>query len=102
MTTTMRRATYQVGSDHPATLGHFPGNPIVPGAVLLQIIARAIFGARPGHRCVAVRAAKFLAPVRPGDVLEIDWSDAEADDIRVTCRVRGVAAMTGTLRSGTG
>jgi 3-hydroxymyristoyl/3-hydroxydecanoyl-(acyl carrier protein) dehydratase len=102
MMTTMCRTTYQIASDHPATLGHFPGNPIVPGAVLLRIVSGEVFSARPGQRCVAVPAAKFLAPVRPGDVLEIDWFDAQADDIRFTCRAGGVAAITGTLRSGAG
>jgi 3-hydroxymyristoyl/3-hydroxydecanoyl-(acyl carrier protein) dehydratase len=58
---------------HPAADGHFPGNPIMPGAVLLDEIRAAI----PVATC-GLRAAKFLIPVRPGDRLAIRWTTGPA------------------------
>lgn len=53
--------------DHPVFAGHFPGQPIVPGVVLLD---RAIlFGEMLLGKKVAswqVGNAKFLSPVLPG------------------------------------
>ena len=60
-------------------VGHFPGNPIMPGVLILEALAQtgavaalslpenrgklAIFG--------GVKNARFKQPVRPGDVLEL-------------------------------
>ena len=55
-------------ADHPASRGHFAGNPIIPGAVLLNEVVAAIaarVGAAPAP--VSVASAKFPRPARPGD-----------------------------------
>src|SRR6185503_11232580 len=52
--------------DHPASQGHFPGNPIIPGAVLLGETAHTIAADLAFTPALCqVRSAKFLHPVRP-------------------------------------
>lgn len=94
-----RNAVLTLAPCHPATEGHFPGNRIMPGAVLLQAVARAVGQRRDGERCLAVVSAKFLAPVRPGDTLALAWDDAGCD-IRFAASVDGACAMMGVLRFG--
>lgn len=60
-----------VPADHPAFAGHFPGAPILPGVVLLDMALHAITvsaGIVPG--ACEITAVKFLSPVHPGDRLE--------------------------------
>jgi 3-hydroxymyristoyl/3-hydroxydecanoyl-(acyl carrier protein) dehydratase len=64
----------RIAATHPVLPGHFPGNPVVPGVVLLDRIAAAIERAR-GMRLAKIAAVKFLAPLKPEE-------DAE---LRVTC-----------------
>ena len=67
-------ATLCFAVDHPTAAGHFPGHPILPGAVLLDEIVAAIEAElADGARACEVRAAKFLKPVRPGDSLALRW-----------------------------
>lgn len=80
--------------DHPTAAGHFPGNPVIPGAVLLDVVLRAVYGGESGP--CEVRSAKFLHPVRPGDVMSVRWNEGAA--IRFDCAVGGRPVLTGSVR----
>lgn len=61
---------FHIAASHPALPGHFPGNPIVPGVVLLERIAAGVertFGAR----VAGLPQVKFLRPLRPGEIAEL-------------------------------
>ena len=57
--------------------GHFPGNPVVPGVILCEIMAQSCFPlfmeAIKGHLAVyrGLDAVKFRNMVKPGDDCEI-------------------------------
>ncbi len=57
----------QVPSRHPSLAGHFPGNPVVPGVVLLDHLAAALEQAGAG-RLQRIRAVKFLTPLLPEEL----------------------------------
>lgn len=59
-----------VPSEHACYADHFPGNPLVPGALLLKwILARLEreFNCKVSN----LKNIKFLAPVKPADTLKI-------------------------------
>jgi 3-hydroxyacyl-[acyl-carrier-protein] dehydratase len=87
--------------DHPAARGHFPGNPIIPGAVLLSETLRAIETSlkvclSPGQ----LASAKFLHPTRPGDHVSIEFSDSASGSIRFVCTVAQTTVLSGVVRCG--
>lgn len=56
-----------IAPDHPAMAGHFPGNPVVPGALWLEAVhkeAAARWNLPPGAS--HWRRIRFLQPVAPG------------------------------------
>ena len=86
--------------DHPAAAGHFPGNPIIPGAVLLGETLRAIerslnLDLSQGQPV----SAKFLHPVRPGDTVRIEFSQLTAAKIKFTGAVGHNVVLTGMVGS---
>jgi acyl-CoA synthetase (AMP-forming)/AMP-acid ligase II len=92
---------HTVPADHPVFAGHFPGQPLVPGALLLAEVMEAVqrvpalatrLGANP-----TLAAAKFLAPVRPGSTLSIELHpEAGAGrGVRFDVRCDGVVAVSG-------
>ena len=84
---------------HPAAEGHFPGNPIIPGAVLLAEALRAIeAGAEAGRFPLIVKSAKFFAPTRPGDRVHIEYSRAPGATISFRCRVGDAPVLAGELQ----
>ena len=65
----MRIGPLSISVGHPALPGHFPGNPIVPGALILSEVIQA---ATPQYRIIGVAAAKFITPLRPGTPFYIE------------------------------
>lgn len=69
----MSNATHWiVPPDHPAFAGHFPGNPILPGVVLLDVALQIIVNTSGIALDICeVSSVKFLSPAIPGDELVI-------------------------------
>jgi 3-hydroxyacyl-[acyl-carrier-protein] dehydratase len=92
--------TLRIPVDHPAFAGHFPGAPILPGALLLDE-ALAVVASDLGLDLLEwqVAAAKFSGPVRPGDVLTLEHSSGAdaADRIVFSVRAADRPALSGTL-----
>ena len=89
----------QLQPDHPASRGHFPGNPIIPGAVLLSETLLAIeTSVGTGLAPFRITSAKFLHPARPGNRLEIEFSRSAPGEITFTSRVNGKSVLTGRVQ----
>jgi len=84
--------------DHPASRGHFPGNPIIPGAVLLDETLRAIEAGLGGSLVpFQIASAKFLHPTRPGDRVVIEFSRTTRGEVKFACTVEGRPVLTGYM-----
>lgn len=75
-------ANYRTKEDHPIFAGHFPGNPILPGVVQIEMIAQAaIFAVHMAKdnlidkkldvALLGVSSTKFRKPILPGMDLKI-------------------------------
>lgn len=87
-----------VAADHPAYAGHFPGEPILPGVVLLAEAIEAI--ARASGRGVerfTLAQAKFLQPVTPGTALSLQHATGEDGSVRFEVRSGERVMASGVL-----
>lgn len=69
-------------NDHPVYQGHFPGNPITPGVLTLQMVREClsrIVGCELHYS--AIKNCRFVAMVRPGDTLRLTLQSEKLDDI---------------------
>lgn len=92
----MHRVDIEIPHDHPAAAGHFPGNPIVPGALLLSEVVRAweAIIATP-LQDMTVTVAKFLSPTRPGDMISVQFERLVSGSVKFQCVVRDTTVLTG-------
>jgi 3-hydroxymyristoyl/3-hydroxydecanoyl-(acyl carrier protein) dehydratase len=91
------RRRIQVPESHATAAGHFPGRPIVPGALLLDEVAAILGGAGP----LRFGAVKFLAPVRHGEPLDLCWQTQHGGLCRIEIRrSEGLTTvLTGTIEA---
>ena len=86
-------------------LGHFPGDPIVPGVILTEALAQTagLAAGQPGRafRLSAIRAMKFLRAVRPSDEIALAARKVAVVgalwQFEVTARVRGEVVAEGVV-----
>lgn len=69
----MNLHSFRIPRDHPAFPGHFPGNPVVPGVLLLEQVVSFLEAANGPLPAVRLPQVKFLQPLLPGQdaVLEV-------------------------------
>ena len=66
------RSKTRVAADHPCLAGHFPGNPIVPGVLLLDLIAAALRESLGPQAWIRKFGnVKFVGLLRPEEDMEI-------------------------------
>ena len=75
-----------IPASHPSLPGHFPGQPIVPGVVILDAVMQALGQWRPGSNVAAMPSVKFVSPLLPEEPLSIALSQEDATrPIRFEC-----------------
>jgi len=76
-------SSFTISSDHPALPGHFPGQPVVPGVVLLDAVREALASEMPGLRIAGILQVKFMQPVLPDQVCTLNFDHGQS-----RCRFR--------------
>jgi 3-hydroxymyristoyl/3-hydroxydecanoyl-(acyl carrier protein) dehydratase len=69
----MTRTDISFPATHPVFAGHFPGQPIVPGVLLLDHVRLAIQN-DSGRRCRGISTAKFHSPARPDEIMAVTYT----------------------------
>ena len=81
-------ATVRLLPESPIYKAHFPEYPITPGVTLLQISLELM-----GKKLVGAKDIKFVAPVLPGDGIEVrfEWEFKDENTVSVS-----ILSMDGT------
>jgi 3-hydroxyacyl-[acyl-carrier-protein] dehydratase len=91
-------AEYTVRGDEPFLRGHFPGEPIFPGVLLIEAVAQLAgvivqtdSSVTPSSqlRLTGVRGAKIIGTARPGETLRLD--------VRLLARLNNLVQAEGKI-----
>lgn len=72
---------YTLRGDEPFLRGHFPGEPLMPGVLLIEAAAQLAgtvlqsdpqIPPMPGLKLTAIRGAKILGTARPGKIIRLE------------------------------
>ncbi|HEU4992155.1 MAG TPA: hypothetical protein VFT52_06670 [Luteimonas sp.] len=93
----MSAARFTVPASHPSLPGHFPGNPVVPGVVLLAHVQAAIEAAHGPLAGLRLPQAKFVRPLLPEQAAAIELEQVGAATGARRWRFRVLRAQDGAL-----
>lgn len=91
------RSEFMIPTEHPALAGHFPGNPVVPGVVLLDEVLRLAKSVNEGVNVVGVDGVKFLHPLRPQQPFTVHLADKKNSRLRFECHCADICIAVGYL-----
>ena len=84
--------SFTIAPDHPALPGHFPGNPVIPGVVLLAEVLALLGAGAP----LTLQTVRFLAPVHPGQPVTVH-AQSSASGTRFIAQAGGQLVLRGSL-----
>jgi 3-hydroxymyristoyl/3-hydroxydecanoyl-(acyl carrier protein) dehydratase len=88
-----------VDAGHPAFDGHFPGAPLLPGALLLdEVLRRLPDSSTAATGAIHLAAVKFRRPVRPGTALTLTFEPLADGSARFIVRDPAAVVLDGTVR----
>ncbi|MCC7517324.1 MAG: hypothetical protein IT470_08305 [Pseudomonadales bacterium] len=90
--------SFSIPHSHPALPGHFPGNPVVPGVVLLDHVLSAAGETFPQLRVCGIKKMKWLQPLLPVQTCEIQWGKMREDQLRFSCWCEEQRIAEGSLQ----
>jgi len=87
----------RVDASHPCLPGHFPGSPVVPGVVILDLVARSILAEHPQDRVCGFPHVKFLSPLAPETGFQLTWTKRPDGQIDFYCEAGNRRLVQGRL-----
>ena len=85
-----------IDPEHPSLEGHFPGEPVVPDAILLDH-AISYVERTFARRVSAIPIAKFIVPLRPRQIVVLPVDKTDYDRISIIGAVTDVKVLTATV-----
>lgn len=74
-----------ISADHPCLAGHFPGNPIVPGVLLLDNVGHLLKQWKPDCRIAGIVHAKFHRLLRAEQQVTVIFTEQNPHSIKFEC-----------------
>lgn len=93
--TIVRHEQFRIDANHPCLPGHFPGNPVVPGVVILDQVLQALGEDIDAPRQLAW--VKFVRPLLPEQVADVELQ-IDATSVRFKVSHEGAVLASGLLR----
>lgn len=93
--------TFSIPAAHPSLAGHFPGNPLVPGVLVLdEVISGCERAANEPLKLRGIPMVKFVSSLRAGQLARVRVERTAPEQIRFTVHHGEILVAQGALAVG--
>lgn len=89
--------SFIIKNTHPSLKGHFPGNPIVPGVVILDEVIQIIKTVKPDFTIKTLPIVKFTQPLLAEQTVLVEIKQKTDTAISFSCSHNDIKLATGQL-----
>jgi 3-hydroxymyristoyl/3-hydroxydecanoyl-(acyl carrier protein) dehydratase len=89
---------FSISKQHSSLAGHFPGNPVVPGVVILDEVIQAIKKQMPGFQIAGFPIVKFLSPLEADIQVRVNVIPKQESLLEFTCHAGNRKICHGQIR----
>lgn len=75
-----------IDENHPSLPGHFPGNPIVPGVVIIDEVIAVVGKWQPQAVIEGFNSVKFIQPLLPNEHFVVELNQTKSNRIKFECK----------------
>lgn len=90
--------TFTIKSNHPCLAGHFPNNPIVPGAVIIDEVVQNIQSQKPNIHSLELVNVKFIQPLKSDTKVQIVWKTKDHNLWQFSCITDDLVITRGLIK----
>ena len=90
--------SFVIPAGHPCLPGHFPGDPVVPGVVLLDHALALVQAAFAGQGVRDAPIVRFRRPVRPAQAITVQVRPGRRGALDFTGSHEGAIVLSGSVR----
>lgn len=87
-----------ISDAHPCLEGHFSGNPIVPGVIIIDEVISGVFLKKQTLEVTDIPSLKFLSPLKPNVKVTVNVSEKKTDLLKFVCSSNENILVDGLLR----
>ena len=91
---------FTVSSPHPSIPGHFPGNPIVPGAVIIENVIKVFSRSNDSREITSLSTVKFIKPIEVNQKVDVNFLSISTELISFECVSNNVVLVLGRFKVG--
>jgi len=89
---------FMIDSAHPSIPGHFPGNPIVPGAVIIENVIEAFCKLDCSKKVTSLSTVKFLKPIATKQKVIVNFRSISTELISFECTSSDEISVVGRFK----
>ncbi len=93
------RVNQTISSDHPSLPGHFPGDPVIPAALLVEAAQQVVLEHANIERLCGFSKLKLRALIKPDIEFEIAFEETKTGYFKVSLSQLDVVCVTLILSS---
>ena len=94
----MLSSRFCIPASHPCLADHFPGQPIAPGVLTLDLVARGLLDQLAGAVLAGFPQVKFLQPVLPGQEVEVRYTMKQDGLYQFSCVCGETTLVSGRIQ----